>query len=141
MNLDSKMIARIIENEVLDGNAPTIDEICKILGYVRSAWAEDFQRVNNATPGYYMKMFLLRVFCLYLRNTSKKTYSVAELCTDIGRTQPFMTREFKRLFGVTPQVFRHMGDNDAAQAIDRVFKGLSFTHSFNTLPPTKKELL
>lgn len=140
MNLDSKMIARIIENEVLEGNAPTIEEICKILGYVRSAWAADFQRVNNATPGYYQKMFLMRLFCQRLRNTGN-SYSVFMLCTDMCRTQPFMTREFKRLFGVTPQVFRHMGSLDADEAVKRVFKGLSFTHSFNTDPPTKKELL
>lgn len=139
MNVSSKSIARIMEIQILAGEDPKVTDIANVIGWTRSNWDKQFTREMNATPGYYMRLFRIRCICADLRN-KPNSYTIENIAADYLRTQPFLTRDFKRIVGVTPGSYRGLSDTDATKMREIAFNGINFTHSFNTIPPTPKEL-
>jgi len=137
MNVKPVVIARLMELAVLDGQSPNLQDISERVGYSLASWDNQFAREMNVNPGAHIRLFRLRCICMDLRNTGLK---ICDICNDYSRAQPQLTRLFKQKFGMTPVEFRNAGDIKAREAMDRVFMGTRFTHSFDTIPPTPLDI-
>lgn len=103
-----KAIIEWIEGNVSSGI--TIDDIVKISGYSRRYIHELFKEYVNMSPGQYIRHRRLSRAAVRLRLTSQSATDIAHyLAFDSQQT---FSREFKKLFGVSPQEYRKRDDWD-----------------------------
>ncbi len=82
----------------------TLDEIGKSVGLSRSHICYLFKSEYNLSSGQYLKMLRMEK----AREMLEETFlNIKEIMTKVGiRDQSHFTRDFKRLYGVTPSAYR-----------------------------------
>ncbi|HAM9650376.1 TPA: helix-turn-helix domain-containing protein [Escherichia coli] len=98
-----KAIVEWIEENVSSGIS--IDDIVRYSGYSRRHIHEIFKEYVNMSPGQYIRHRRLSKAAIRLRLTSQSATDIAhQLSFD---SQQSFTREFKKLFGVSPREYRN----------------------------------
>ncbi|ELB7320995.1 helix-turn-helix domain-containing protein [Enterobacter hormaechei] len=98
-----KAIVEWIEENVSSGIS--IDDIVRFSGYSRRHIHEIFKEYVNMSPGQYIRHRRLSRAAIRLRLTSQSAIDIAyQLAFD---SQQSFSREFKKLFGVSPREYRN----------------------------------
>lgn len=106
--LGDSSISRVLEQmHRAPGEKWTLEKLARTAGLSRSAFAERFRTLLDIPPMEYLTKWRMLSARAELRNTKK---SVIEIAQDAGyQSEASFSTAFKRQFGVSPSIFRHLG--------------------------------